>query len=154
LASFGFQNKSNSTFTVPVQPFSNDVLIDNLRVFNAGQPTAFGPGIHRGSFWIRYVEGVNDVRWILQNITVAPSVVTESCSAGTIGPTGPQGVPGDPGRDGRDGIDGKPGAIGPTGPVGIRFTGPWSANVTYLPNDVVTFLGGTWIAANITQAPA
>ena len=155
LASFGYQNKSNSTYSIPIQPFANYFRVDGAPIFNAGQPIEFPPGIHRGSFWIRYIDGLNDIRWILQNITVSPDATTPVCNAGMVGPTGPQGDQGPPGRDGLDGLDGAIGPTGPAGPAGagVSFRGSWNATVVYAPNDLVSFLGSTWIAGNYTKVP-
>lgn len=51
------------------------------------------------------------------------------------GPMGAPGADGADGRDGRDGIDG----------VGWRFAGAWNRSAEYLPNDVVTFEGESWL---------
>ena len=64
------------------------------------------------------------------------------------------------GRDGKDGINGKDGAIGPRGPQGLRglqgekgvagekginWQGDWTANKEYSVDDVVYYLGSSYI---------
>ncbi|WP_428308184.1 hypothetical protein [Lacipirellula sp.] len=51
------------------------------------------------------------------------------------GPIGPAGADGVAGRDGRNGVDG----------VGWRFKGAWRSNAEYIPNDVVSFEGESWL---------
>lgn len=58
------------------------------------------------------------------------------------------------GADGRDGRDGKDGMVGPQGPagtpgrdgIGFNWRGDWRESETYQKNDVVNYLGTTYIA--------
>jgi hypothetical protein len=57
------------------------------------------------------------------------------------------GIRGPAGKDGADGADGAPGQDGQAGAdgVGFAFKGEWDAGGIYVPNDVVTFNGTTYI---------
>lgn len=80
--------------------------------------------------------------------------------AGTVGPQGPAG---NDGADGSDGNDGAPGAAGDDGADGadgadgISFTpkGPYSGATAYVPNDVVSNAGSSWVCilASTGNAP-
>lgn len=87
---------------------------------------------------------------------------------GSDGPVGPAGSPGIQGVPGPAGSDGQPGAVGPsgspgpagatgptgpqgqigpageTGPAGLNFQGNWSASVSYVVDDLVTYSGSGW----------
>jgi hypothetical protein len=68
--------------------------------------------------------------------------------AGTAGPTGHRfGPTGATGTAGTTGPTGPTGATGPTGSAGVGFTykGTWSSSTTYNTNDVVTYLGTTYV---------
>jgi hypothetical protein len=64
---------------------------------------------------------------------------------GAKGDAGPQGIAGPPGLPGVDGAQGAPGPQGPSGP-GFIFRGPYSGDVIYAVNDVVTYGGSTYVA--------
>ncbi len=66
--------------------------------------------------------------------------------AGAAGPQGAIGLTGAQGIQGVAGPTGPSGAAGPIGPVGMTFVGTWDTSVAYLPNDVVTIQGATFIA--------
>jgi hypothetical protein len=60
------------------------------------------------------------------------------------------GIRGPAGKDGKDGADGAPGQDGADGAAGadgagFTFKGEWDAGGAYVPNDVVTFNGTTFI---------
>ena len=66
---------------------------------------------------------------------------------GPVGPTGPPGQTGPPGT-GATGPAGPPGATGPAGPPGgaPSWKGTWSASVTYVANDAVSYQGSSYYA--------
>ena len=64
---------------------------------------------------------------------------------GAQGIRGPQGIPGRDGIDGARGIDGRPGLV---------WRGPWSAAITYVPDDVVEHSGSSWVATVTTRNDA
>ena len=74
---------------------------------------------------------------------------------GPTGPTGPQGLKGDkgdPGLQGLQGLQGLPGSQGLQGQAGqngtsFTFRNAFNPATSYLPNDVVTYLGSTYIAS-------
>lgn len=78
--------------------------------------------------------------------------------AGPTGSTGPQGAQGEQGNVGVQGVAGPTGATGATGsqgptgpagatgPVGITYRQTWSSATNYNQNDVVTFVGTSYIA--------
>src|SRR5215472_2544839 len=70
-------------------------------------------------------------------------------AAGPMGPQGPQGQKGDTGEQGAQGLPGRAGPQGPTGQNGTSFTfrNAFNPGTSYVPNDVVTFQGSTYIAA-------
>ena len=67
---------------------------------------------------------------------------------------GEAGVNGRDGYNGKDGVDGRDGSEGPMGPMGpqgldgtgFNWRGNWLENLTYQPNDVVNYLGSSYIA--------
>lgn len=63
---------------------------------------------------------------------------------GPTGPTGPQGVAGPTGPAST--VPGPAGATGPTGPSGTRWRGPWAPVISYVANDIVRYLGSSYIA--------
>lgn len=71
---------------------------------------------------------------------------------GNVGATGIQGVQGIQGIAGATGVQGPTGAPGPTGVVGqtglvgANWRGSWSGAATYLEDDLVQYLGVTYIA--------
>ena len=74
-------------------------------------------------------------------------------TSGAPGKNGIDGVDGQPGADGIDGApgaDGLPGADstvpGPPGPPGLNALGAWSPLVNYVPDDLVTSAGSSWLA--------
>ncbi len=77
---------------------------------------------------------------------------------GPPGAQGPAGPPGIPGPSGAQGPAGPAGAAGPQGPPGLTFQDAWSAAANYVPDDVVTFNGETWLAltanTNVVPSPA
>jgi Collagen triple helix repeat (20 copies) len=78
---------------------------------------------------------------------------------GAQGPQGPEGPQGPQGIQGPLGLAGATGAVGPQGPAGpagadgtsFRFQGPFSGDVVYGVNDVVTYDGSTYIATIANQ---
>lgn len=67
------------------------------------------------------------------------------------GPKGQDGFNGRDGKNGRDGVNGRDGLNGLNGRdgkdgLGLSWKGNWLANVDYVPNDVVNYLGSTFIA--------
>jgi hypothetical protein len=89
-----------------------------------------------------------------------PGPQGESGAPGPQGPAGVQGAAGPEGPAGAAGAQGPPGAPGPQGPAGtdgtsITFQGEWNPVDNYLANQVVTYLGETWIAvvANANSEP-
>jgi hypothetical protein len=66
---------------------------------------------------------------------------------GAPGPAGAQGLPGTPGIDGAQGAQGPAGATG----AGFTFRGPFSGDPIYAINDVVTYLGSTYVATAANQ---
>ncbi|WP_152100904.1 collagen-like triple helix repeat-containing protein [Lacipirellula parvula] len=73
------------------------------------------------------------VAWIVTAGGPRPAAVAPDPS--DRGPIGPAGA---------DGRDGAPGPAGIDG-VGWRFKGAWRSNAEYVPNDVVSFEGETWL---------
>jgi hypothetical protein len=69
---------------------------------------------------------------------------------GDTGAQGPQGLRGDTGEAGQKGVDG---AKGDTG-ASFVWRGPWDAATSYGPNDVVGYLGASWIASMATSGLA
>ena len=71
-----------------------------------------------------------------------------------IGATGATGLQGSTGDKGDVGAQGPFGATGPAGP-GLTFRGLWDIDTGYLPNDVVTESGSSFIAvtANLAADP-
>ena len=77
---------------------------------------------------------------------------------GVQGPEGAQGPQGDIGPQGVEGAQGVQGAQGPQGDqgiVGINWLGDWQSTTTYVPNDVVSYIGSSYIciATNTNQYP-
>jgi Collagen triple helix repeat (20 copies) len=70
---------------------------------------------------------------------------------GPVGPSGPQGLQGvqgpkgDTGTQGPQGPIGQPGATGPPGPVGAVWKGAWNTTTAYVPQDVVSRSGSSYI---------
>ena len=78
----------------------------------------------------------------------------EQILAPPVGPMGPQGIAG---RDGADGINGKDGVAGPSGRdgrdgrdgkdgAGLNWKGNWKESELYQKNDVVNYLGSSYVA--------
>src|SRR5712671_6475738 len=68
---------------------------------------------------------------------------------GAQGPAGPQGIQGPQGAQGPNGLSGPMGPVGPQGligPTGITNRGSWSSSTNYQPNDVVAYVGSSWLA--------
>jgi hypothetical protein len=72
---------------------------------------------------------------------------------GVVGPAGPPGERGEkgergdtgpPGLPGEQGPEGKTGPQGPPGAKGLNARGPWTADTSYVQDDVVTEGGQTW----------
>ena len=153
LANFGYENAGNQT-TLPVGSGFSTVTVDGADVtIFAGVPTTFLPGIHQNVFSIRYdPDASTQVSWHLGTQTTFVSDATPLCAVdaasgvGQQGPQGIQGIQGPPGTDGAPGKDGAQGLTGPPGP-GFVFRGPWSADVTYAANDVVSFNRSAWLFA-------
>jgi hypothetical protein len=89
-----------------------------------------------------------------------PTGAQGATGAGTTGATGPVGASGSPGgatgATGPAGASGSPGgatgATGATGSVLNTWKGPWGALTAYVPGDLVTYFGSTYIAiANTTS---
>jgi hypothetical protein len=76
--------------------------------------------------------------------------------AGATGATGvgTQGATGATGVQGATGV-GTTGATGATGPVGMVWLGSWNSGTTYLVDEVVSYLGSSWICIlmNSNNAP-
>lgn len=75
-------------------------------------------------------------------------------AAGATGPTGPTGPTGATGPTGPTGATGATGPTGPTGAAGAAGTsfvwaGTWSSIVSYNQNDVVEYLGSSYICVNV-----
>jgi hypothetical protein len=73
---------------------------------------------------------------------------------GPIGPEGPAGLMGAPGPIGATGELGPPGATGPQGARGMTWVGAWNANVSYLADDAVEYLGSSYVALQPTSSVA
>lgn len=71
--------------------------------------------------------------------------IEDGVSAG-VGPAGPQGEPGPDGAPGADGADGQ----------GFTWLGAWSGLTDYVPYDVVSYGGSSWVAVagNTNIVPA
>jgi hypothetical protein len=69
-----------------------------------------------------------------------------SGSNGTDGATGATGPQGDPGAQGPQGVQGLQGPQGTPGPVGMTWRGVWGSGISYNINDVMEYLGTSWIA--------
>src|SRR5579872_2935216 len=67
---------------------------------------------------------------------------------GATGPQGPTGLTGPQGPAGPAGATGATGPAGPQGAVGAIFEGPWDSNGAYLPTDIVTYNGSSWITTS------
>jgi hypothetical protein len=65
---------------------------------------------------------------------------------GPAGPQGAQGPKGDPGATGAQGPKGDTGATGPQGAEGLNALGAWSPTTAYVPDDLVTSQGSSWLA--------
>src|SRR5881296_1281011 len=87
----------------------------------------------------------------------------ETGAQGLAGPTGATGLTGATGAAGSQGSTGDKGDVGPQGPSGatgpagpgFTFRGSWDIDTGYLPNDVVTEGGSSFIAvaANLAADP-
>ena len=78
--------------------------------------------------------------------------------AGATGSTGPAGQQGPQGLMGLTGTTGATGAAGPAGPAGANGTGfnfrnAFDNSASYAVNDVVTFLGASYVATTANQGP-
>ena len=78
----------------------------------------------------------------------------ESLPTPKDGSDGKDGSVGPAGRDGRDGAMGLPGPSGRDG-VGFRWMGNYNQKVEYEPNDVVNYMGSSYIAVapSVTKFP-
>ena len=96
--------------------------------------------------------------------------VLEVHDHGPTGPTGPAGQTGATGQTGSQGLrgytgntgstgstgpTGQTGMTGPTGSISNRFMGVWNGASSYLEDDIVSYLGGSYVAAlgNLNQNP-
>lgn len=73
---------------------------------------------------------------------------------GEQGPTGPTGATGARGQVGPAGIAGPE---GPVGPAGLTWKGEWADSAAYVPGDVISFNGSTFVAIRAStnsQPPA
>lgn len=70
---------------------------------------------------------------------------------GPAGPVGPQGLQGAAGPAGQTGPMGATGATGAQGPKGVNWAGPWSAVLSYAPDDVVEQGGSSYVALVTTS---
>jgi Collagen triple helix repeat (20 copies) len=73
---------------------------------------------------------------------------------GVKGETGATGLKGDNGAPGTNGHDGQPGADGHDGTPGqdgqsFSWRGNWNTLAVYLPRDVISYLGSSYIAVNV-----
>lgn len=79
-------------------------------------------------------------------------------ATGATGQTGPQGLRGYTGQTGSTGATGptgQTGATGPTGTISNRFMGEWNGTTSYLEDDIVSYLGSSYVAdsTNLNQNP-
>ncbi len=69
-------------------------------------------------------------------------------NGGQVGPQGPVGPPGANGAQGIQGLQGPQGNPGAVGAAGLNFRGEWSTSNSYAIDDVVFYLGDSFVCIN------
>ncbi len=69
-------------------------------------------------------------------------------NGGQVGPQGPVGPPGQDGTQGTQGIQGPQGQTGAVGAAGLNFRGEWDTANSYAVDDVVFYLGNSFVCIN------
>src|SRR5471032_1479150 len=143
LVSFGYENLTGGTLNIVG---NSTVVIDGFPADPAGQPTVFLPGLHEGTFWVRYAS-TSMVTWFRAGQEATTFGNSPICGEGPQGPAGQDGAQGPQGIQGFEGLPGVPGQPGANGKDGASFTfrGEWNGTILYALDDVVTHKGSAWI---------